>query len=391
MTWNTGLIDPDNFDLSDGFRAEKICDRIITENVDVIILQEVWDREDQEFFEECLKESGYDVIFDEENSGEIGGNGLVTIVRSELIPVNSSIGRETTFIEFECNTGAAEAISDKGFLHTKITLEYGCEMDIFNTHLQAGSGNHFGGDIFNRPDRECVRFCQIDQMVQYINGNTCGPTLVGGDFNINIQEFAGDPGCFDMNEREELISLFNQVDGVLTNTISNPPSQVTGTSLTGGGILDFFVLANDNDNVVNITSETIGVFDCEESWVVKRVVSAGPSGSFIRVVFEGETREEAEEFVANNQFSSQLFIEQIIDCADDEFNALDLSDHLPVRTCLSYDCQPNECDEEDPCQNVICPAYNICNNGVCEPLPNACQTTGCPIGYKCVGFECIPI
>lgn len=52
MTWNTGLIDTpfgDGFDLSDGFRAEKICDRIMEENLDVIMLQEVWDREDQQF------------------------------------------------------------------------------------------------------------------------------------------------------------------------------------------------------------------------------------------------------------------------------------------------------------------------------------------------------
>lgn len=265
-------------------------------------------------------------------------------------------------------------------------------MDIFNTHLQAGSGNNFGGDLFGRPDRECVRFCQIDQMVQYIKRNTCGPTLLGGDFNINIQEFSDDRGCFDMNEREELISLFNQVDGVLTNLISNPPSQVTGTSLDGNGLLDFFVLTNDNNNVVNITSETIPIFDCEESWVVKLLFPIGPSVP-IRIVFEAATRQEAEEYVANSPHSSRLILEQKFNCTDGEFNAEDLSDHLPVKTCLTYDCQQNSCDGDtnDTCDGVQCRPNQYCYNGECIYVPQPCHPLICPPGERCFRGECVPL
>ena len=346
MTWNTALIDVpiigDGFDLSDDFRARKICERIVNDGSDVITLQEVWNDNEIRILGECLSEAGYEVVFVNRDNivnhilanhyitnGLPNGNGLITAVKKELIPNGSDVERESTFIEFNCESGF-DSGADKGFIHTKITLEDGCEMDIFNTHLQAGTGD----------TRNCSRRCQIDQLTRYVEANTCGPSLIGGDFNVNIQEFADDEGCEGRNEREDLFDLFSRVDGVSTYTLAQPPTQVTGTSLNGGGTLDFHILANNENNIVEITTVTQPIFDCVESWTVTKVVPTGPSVPLFQVIYQAPTRQEAEEFVANYPYFGTLIIEQVLDCSDNEFEADELSDHLPIKLSLIHISEP---------------------------------------------------
>lgn len=73
--------------------------------------------------------------------------------------------------------GAGDCFASKGFVKARLVLPHGAEIDVWNTHLDAG-----GGDA----DRD-VRRAQIDRLAAAIEARSAGRALVvGGDLNLEL-------------------------------------------------------------------------------------------------------------------------------------------------------------------------------------------------------------
>jgi endonuclease/exonuclease/phosphatase family metal-dependent hydrolase len=73
--------------------------------------------------------------------------------------------------------GAGDCFASKGFLKARLALPGGAELDVWNTHLDAGGG---------AADRE-VRRAQLDRLAAAIEAKSAGRALVvGGDLNLEL-------------------------------------------------------------------------------------------------------------------------------------------------------------------------------------------------------------
>lgn len=77
-----------------------------------------------------------------------------------------------------CNgyfSAANDCLGNKGFLMVRLALPNGAELDVWNTHLDAG-----------RDDADhAARVAQLDHLARAIEANSAGrAVLVGGDFNL---------------------------------------------------------------------------------------------------------------------------------------------------------------------------------------------------------------
>src|SRR5690606_14135444 len=79
----------------------------------------------------------------------------------------------TTTHRFSCSSGT-DSLSRKGALHARVLIPEIGEVDIFNTHLNAGIG----------AAKERVRERQMSELAAFIGHQAGGgPVIVTGDFN----------------------------------------------------------------------------------------------------------------------------------------------------------------------------------------------------------------
>lgn len=359
MTWNVSLGLGKNGDLSDAESAEAICERIIEENPDVLTLQEVWIELDE--LSECLEANGYSVVAGNDFSpwgidpgeinfpwignisgfGALGQDGLLTVIRTDLLG-NQDIEEITTFEEYIVDAGgllggngsAVDEPADKGFLHTSLTLEDGCVIEFVNLHMDAGNESQ---DI-------CARIFQLIQLNNFLEENTNGSVVIGGDFNINEfanREIPDDCSHILAGDQDEYGTLLELFDGTPTHLVTQAPTTLGPTS--SGGLLDYHIVTNYNSDEISINSVD-HVFDCEPIFVVKIIALNRAEETWYERSHRFSSRSEAEIFSVEktSELKSEGYnmvntgIYTILDC---EENVEDFSDHVPVRTCLTYECR----------------------------------------------------
>lgn len=348
MTWNAALGLGTDGALSDEESALEICNQVLAQDPSVLTIQEAWDGDSAEILKECLEANGYCVsynpgphannIFGSGALSALNADGLMTAVKKELGACDE-MEQNSTFVEFECENGIInddnDALADKGFLITEITMENGCTMNVINTHLDAG-----GSD-----DDQCARVCQIIQLNEYMLENNCGVSLLGGDFNINaLSEAEIAEKCieeFDLPEGQTEFDILKFLfDGDPTMIHSQSPP-LNPTSLGGGGLIDFHMISNFDKSFIDITSVTNVDMVCTETFEVRY------RGGFLNLKLKTATfatLAEAEDFVKNEE-NDGIIIGPIRVC----HRAEDISDHTPVETCLEYDCDAAPDEEITEC------------------------------------------
>lgn len=104
------------------------------------------------------------------------GDGLAVLSRFELgevtrVPWADCFGGIDT-----SDGGAADCLAMKGFLHTRITLADGVEVDIYNLHVEAGGTER----------DQALQGEAVAQLAAYIEENSEGRALIiGGDTNLH--------------------------------------------------------------------------------------------------------------------------------------------------------------------------------------------------------------
>ncbi len=343
-----------------------IAEALVDKDSDVIFLQEVWWEGGADIIIEHLLANGYvDFAFD-------ASSGLLTISKFELLDVQ--------VVEFTLDSGT-DQIKDKGFMSAFIELEEGCDFNIINTHLQANGGlidgvvDIFNGNFIGGPSESAIRKRQMIQIRNFVHSlPNCTPSIIGGDFNIDV-------------DSEEMNELINILPGRPTFILSGD-TYVPQTS-HGGGTLDYFLLNNFGSYFSNLTNTTI-VGDCLESYTIEKFnlihYYEDSRGKLVwEVVGSYDTREEVQQ--ALNQTNTtdpgapgSYFIQaETIEVCTREF--INPSDHNPIETCFTYDCA----HQEDCGEQIFVNPY---------PNNNTSQECGthnqCPEGQQCFEGTCQP-
>jgi endonuclease/exonuclease/phosphatase family metal-dependent hydrolase len=102
-----------------------------------------------------------------------GGSGLTLLTNLKLLEAAVSAPYES------CHgwlSAASDCFGNKGFSMQRVALPGGAEIDIWNTHLEAGAGE---------PDH-AVRREQLERLADAIESHSAGRSVdIGGDFNLN--------------------------------------------------------------------------------------------------------------------------------------------------------------------------------------------------------------
>ncbi len=102
-----------------------------------------------------------------------GGSGLTLLTNLDVLAPALRTPYES------CHgwlTAASDCFGNKGFLMQRVGLASGAEIDVWNTHLEAGAGE---------PDH-AVRQEQLERLAHAIESHSAGRSVVvGGDFNLD--------------------------------------------------------------------------------------------------------------------------------------------------------------------------------------------------------------
>lgn len=132
---------------------------------DIIAIQEAWDKKT----DAVVRNSDFPFIsYGRRAHHLVGGSGLITLSRYPIL--------ETEFLRYQ-NCVGFDCLADKGVLRTRILLPDHTQIDVYNTHLNAGV--HIGLDLSDK-----VRERQLEQLSKWIESRSQDLTaIIMGDTN----------------------------------------------------------------------------------------------------------------------------------------------------------------------------------------------------------------
>ena len=147
---------------------------------DVALIQEDWE------YHELLRKHAVHRVIERGNSAQLlmgviplkNGSGLTSLVRLEPDAVTRVV-REPYDICSGWLSGANDCLATKGFLLVRLRLAPGVEVDVVQTHMDAGRG----------ADDRRARQLQLARLSERLGEISAGRALVvAGDFNLNHAE-----------------------------------------------------------------------------------------------------------------------------------------------------------------------------------------------------------
>jgi len=292
------------------------------------------------------------------------GSGLITfskfpITRVIFEPFNASHG---------CISDGSDCVANKGILLTDITLPDGCVISVINTHLDAG------GDLGSIGARNS----QLDQLADFIDQNIPSnqSMFLNGDFNIDVNNVSESDFRDDLNITPNF---------VLAN--SDP-----GSTASDGQVLDYIFVKNGDGKILDITYKVIEettTFHTQCYWTFTdewfqlnkqdfeyhyEVINGEPHEPY-EPGYLPDTPEQIGSWTDFDKIPKHYrqFVER--KCLNSSTTSSNPSDHNPILSCLSYDCDG---EIED--------SYG--NNTTTEPECNGSKP--CPEGEECVKGKCQP-
>ena len=179
MTYNTGLM-PNYIRNINDLRSSNTRAKEISENIlhnqdiqpDIICFQEVFDRKASGHLLEKLKDNYSNIVYNVAPS-EIGLNsGLAIASKFPILDVS--------FRKFK-NLAGEDALSNKGILRAIVDLGNGKSATIYNTHLQAKTGEKYDN----------IRFEELTQIQQWISADS-DVSIIDSEYESQGVFFMGD-------------------------------------------------------------------------------------------------------------------------------------------------------------------------------------------------------
>lgn len=178
---------------------------------DIIALQEVWTRDDQDFLISEMSKRGYPYSA-RVSSGEYWymrfakgflGNGLLILSRYEIR------NPERIFL-FSRHTRSEEYFAAKGVMRVEIKLPEVDWVDFYNAHLGAIYFDHSRHDWIQ--DHVESNFQQGREMLQFIQDTKTSPVqMVAGDFNLHPDAWDPEVRDFSRTKSSHLYALLTEM------------------------------------------------------------------------------------------------------------------------------------------------------------------------------------
>lgn len=177
----------------------KIIDKILRLNPEVVKLQEVFDYDIQNKVINGLENNGYNIHISDKEHNFISKDGLLTASKYPIIDTCEYTFRNKTSIEY---------MIDKGILSTQIHYPTMYNQNkyntlcLHNTHIQSDSMYGFS--------KECkeIRNKQFEETYQYLSEFN-GPQIFSGDLNNDFNDK-------ELNEMIDNLSLVKNNDKIVT-------------------------------------------------------------------------------------------------------------------------------------------------------------------------------
>jgi endonuclease/exonuclease/phosphatase family metal-dependent hydrolase len=224
---------------------DKIIEKILSYNPDIINLQEVFDKRIHTNVVNTLIKNKYNVHTSEWNKGNyISKNGLLTATKYNIIKK-----QEYDYV----NKTSVEYMISKGILTTHINTPHNKDLYIHNTHIQSNSMIGF------------LKRCKMIRDKQFIecfdyfknNFNDDKKHIFAGDFNDDFDDASLNEMIKNLkmkkNENKEITfpGIKQQLDYILTNLDCNTNFIVDETKLSDHyiAVMDFEINVNIEYNV----------------------------------------------------------------------------------------------------------------------------------------------
>jgi len=222
-------------------RAEDICEVLLSrfDNLpDVLLFQEVFERDACESLTSCLRSIGYSSFSECLESDPSWENSCLikSTKTSGLLVASKTPIIDYTFESFvDCNgclLWGSDCQANKGFQYFRINLTNDCALTLINTHLDAGSG----------PEDVATRRAQSNQILAFLDQQSAAnnnKVIIAGDLNT-----------------EELSELSN-----FTSTLDIESLNTELATSISGKVLDHILISSQ---VVNQDTELILGNTCDE-------------------------------------------------------------------------------------------------------------------------------
>jgi len=290
------------------------------------------------------------------------GSGLITFSK---FPITLTIF-EPFNDEYGCLGSGSDCASNKGILLTDIMLPDSCIISVINTHLDAGED---GGSIDARNK-------QFDQLLAFINQNIPSnqSMFLNGDFNIDV----GNTIESDFRDDLNITPTF-----VLAGT-------APGSTASNNQVLDYIFVKNGDGKILNTTYEVIknsvSFTFCYWTFTDAWFQANKQDYEYHYENINGEPHEPVEPGYLPStpeQIGTWPSFEDVPKpyrqhverkCVSEIFQ--NPSDHDPIMSCMSYDCDgvielPDDVtiSTEPECNsNKPCPTGEECIKGKCQLL-----------------------
>lgn len=167
---------------------------------------------------------GIDIEADRPNMELGDGLGVLSrfpIAQTQRVPWTGCFG--------EFDSGASDCLAMKGFLLTRLTLEDGAVVDIYNLHGEAGGGS----------EDQTLQADNYEQLAAFIEENSAGrPIILGGDTNLhtNTVHEDSDDGA-DIEIWERFLAATRLTDACAATTCDDD-SRIDKIAFRSGGGID---------------------------------------------------------------------------------------------------------------------------------------------------------
>ena len=148
-------------------RMEKIVEKIMRNNPDIVCLQEAFDRKSTDELASRFKSKGYNVMYNV-------GKGFPTLNSGLFIATKYEI-QDPEFREFSRGIGS-DACASKGVAKVQIKHPTMGEINVYNTHMQSDA---------HKPEAAEVNMQQMDEIKTFLKKPDENiPSILVGDFNM---------------------------------------------------------------------------------------------------------------------------------------------------------------------------------------------------------------
>lgn len=165
---------------------------------DLVGLQEDWDEANHEILASTMGDYPTSLWYGEPLDGRAYGSGLGLFARATLVDAQLTT-YETCYGTLD---SASDCLASKGLLAARLALADGVEVDVYNTHFEAGGG----------AEDDAARAAQVDMVIEVMNSWSTGRAMIFmGDTNLGDDDPEDLPLVALLEEQTGLVEVCDLV------------------------------------------------------------------------------------------------------------------------------------------------------------------------------------